>query len=352
MTVNVIHGLSEIRRMPRIGKVRLGIKEKSKSGKLYPKAVDYFVVQHDQSTSEAAADAFHDTYGEHPTALNIMFPTDDPQLFFAQSYRRYGSSAGLTCRGDGRAAMQLDQQTGELLGIACDPAMCQWHQAGHCRPIGSLQFLLPDVAGIGVWQIDTSSINSIINVNSGIDFVRRLTGGRIALLPLRLILRPREVQVAGRLKTIYVLDLAHEQLKLIDVLRAAKTPVEQLLLPPADTNMPDDLYPALINEPVEVTPSPDAPPPSETVTKQQRAMLEKAAQAAGVDPDEAAGYLRDEFGKASGAELTQAEFERMLAWLELRSGAGDAGEEVSNPPTTETDASAADAGVQGRLVEP
>ena len=39
-----IEGLSDRFRLPRMGKIRLGIKKKSeKSGKEYPSAVDYFV---------------------------------------------------------------------------------------------------------------------------------------------------------------------------------------------------------------------------------------------------------------------------------------------------------------------
>lgn len=320
--MNTIHGLSEIRRMPRIGKVRLGIKAKTKSGKSYPKAVDHFVVQADKSTTEAAAEAFHEAYGAQARSLDIMFPTDDPREFFPQSYRRYGSSSGLICRGDGRIATQLNPDTGELIETTCDPSACEWQLVGHCRPIGSLQFLLPDVAGIGVWQIDTSSINSIINLNSGIDFVRRLTGGRIALLPLRLILRPREVQVAGKLKTIYVLDLAHEQLKLVDVLHAAKTPIEQLLLPPTDSDMPDELYPELMEDLSEHLDDSNPPYPIDNmppITREQRLGLNQAAQVAGVSPDEASQYIQTTFNKANSLELTLPEYYEMLAWLERRS---------------------------------
>ena len=124
--MNTIHGLSEIRRMPRIGKVRLGVKKKAKSGKFYPQAVDYFVVQADRSTSEEAASAFHEVYGDQPRALDIMFPTDDPREFFPQSYRRYGSGSGLICRGDGRIATQLNPGTGELI-----PARRHSRRNGH-----------------------------------------------------------------------------------------------------------------------------------------------------------------------------------------------------------------------------
>ena len=43
--------------------------------------------------------------------------------------------------------------------------------------VAALQFLLPEVKeAVGVWQISTSSKNSIIDINSGIDFVRSIAG--------------------------------------------------------------------------------------------------------------------------------------------------------------------------------
>ncbi len=240
-----IKGISEVRRLPRLGKIRLGIKETSqKTGNPYPKAVDYFVCNADMSTPEAAAAAFHEVYPGKPRALDIMFPTENKDQFFAQFYRRYGSGSGLLCKGDGETAMEIDKDTGEIKEIECNPLECEWAIKKHCRPVGTLQFLLYKVPGLGVWQIDTSSYHSIVNLNSAIDFVRTLTSGRIAMIPLKLVIRPKEVQVEGKKKVVHVLDLAHEEVRLQDVLLAAKKSAAELILPAINFNeAPDDLFP-------------------------------------------------------------------------------------------------------------
>jgi len=257
-----IKGLSEVRRLPRIGKIRLGIKKENAKGVEYPAAVDYFVCKADEQTSELAAQAFKEVYGEKPRELDVMFPVEDPTKFFSQFYRRYGSSTGLLCKGDGEKATQIDRETGEMLEIDCDPMECEWAEKKHCRPVGTLQFLLYKVPGLGIWQIDTSSYHSIVNLNSAIDFVRTLTGGKIAWIPLKLIIRPKEVQVEGRKKVVYVMDLANEHVRLEQILAASrKTPAQFLLeektgIKPEEVTItepdydeaPDDLYPAsLIN---------------------------------------------------------------------------------------------------------
>lgn len=284
-----IHGISDVRRLPRIGKVRLGIKDTSpRTGNEFPRQVDFFVVKADESTSEAAAEAFHRVYGDKPKALDIMFPVEDKDLFFAQFYRRYGSGSGLLCKGDGVAAMEIDRETGEIREVECDPAECEWAEKKHCRPIGTLQFLLYKVPGLGVWQVDTSSYNSIVNINSAIDFVRAVTGGKIAMIPLKLVIRPKDVQVEGKKKVVHVMDIAHDALRLEDVLRASRTPLAGLLMPGINLEeVPDDLYPASVvkasQEATKKAARPE-PPAAETVDDEAEAADDEPAPEPEPDP--------------------------------------------------------------------
>lgn len=240
-----IKGISDVRRLPRIGKVRLGVKAISKKTKReYPKAVDYFVVTaEDNITFKSAAESFHQVYGEKPRALEIMFPLNDTERFFQQWYRRYGSGTGLICKGDAETAWEVNRDTGEMLERECNPAECEWVEKKHCRPIGTLMFLLPQVDGLGCWQLDTSSWNSIVNINSAIEFIKRVTDGNIAMIPLTLALRPKDVQPEGKKKTVWILDLALEGMTMEQLLKPPD--LKTYYLPP-DTmaEVPDDLYPA------------------------------------------------------------------------------------------------------------
>ena len=67
-----IKGVSDQRRLPRLGKIRLGVKATAKSGKEYPVEKDYFVVP-----PEVAA-----IYGEQPKELDVMLPVNDPEVCF------------------------------------------------------------------------------------------------------------------------------------------------------------------------------------------------------------------------------------------------------------------------------
>jgi hypothetical protein len=173
-----IQGVSDIRRLPRIGKIRLGVKVTSpKTQNEYPKAVDYFVVNADDSTSEEAARAFHEVYGDRPKALRIVIPVSNRDIFFPQWYKAYGAGTGKICQGDGQTATRVNRETGEMFEVVCDPDECELYQRKHCKRIGSFSFILPDVRGLGVWTIETTSFHSIVNLNSALDFVRPSPAG-------------------------------------------------------------------------------------------------------------------------------------------------------------------------------
>jgi len=59
-----IKGISEVVRLPRLGKIRLGIRKKNADGIPYPSPTDYFV----------CPDEVRKVFGERPRELRIMFP--------------------------------------------------------------------------------------------------------------------------------------------------------------------------------------------------------------------------------------------------------------------------------------
>ncbi|MDZ4230392.1 MAG: hypothetical protein U1B77_01075, partial [Dehalococcoidales bacterium] len=86
-----IANLSNIIRMPRLGKIHLGIVVETPGKRPRPKATDYFVCPTE----------VEEVLGEKPKELPIMFPTEDPEQFAQQWYRAYSRSQGLVCIGDG-----------------------------------------------------------------------------------------------------------------------------------------------------------------------------------------------------------------------------------------------------------
>lgn len=227
-----IKNLTEVRRLPRLGKIHLGVKKKNSKGVEYPQEVDYFV----------CPPKVQEVYGEEPKELKIMFPVENPEVFFQQFYKRYAFNL-LKCKGDGENAMTWDEELGGMKEIKCP---CSFLDEGKCKRIGILQFMLPDVPGAGIWQVTTSSWNSIVDINSGIAYIRGLAG-RIRLIPLVLKRVPTTTQRIedGKPKTgkHYTLQIDLDNISARQLQQAGQIkPEESLLSLPAPDESKDDLF--------------------------------------------------------------------------------------------------------------
>ena len=269
-----IKGLSERRRLPRLGKIHLGIRNE----KGWPEKVDYFVCP-----PEVQA-----IFGEKPRELRILIPVEDEERWCSQYYRCYSRSRGLVCKGDGVECLRLvDTETGDLAWkddakkvdmrvMACAGRECPDYKE-KCREIMNLQFLLPEVPGLGIWQVDTGSINSILNINSAADLIKRLYG-RISLIPLLLTLEPRDAKTPeGHKQKVFVLNL-RTKTTLDEMMQLIRKPLDLILsLPPGeedieavDLPVSDDETPELIipanQAPLEKEPEAKAEPKSAPFT--------------------------------------------------------------------------------------
>ena len=193
--MNRINGISNRRRMPIIGKIRLGVKVSGPNG-FYPKETPHFVVP------EEVAKVF----GAQPKELEVMFVSNDPTVNCPQALRWYGESAGLQCIGNNQVARRLNQDTWKTESRSCP---CEKLESGECGPRANLIFMIPKVSSGGLFQIDSSSINSMEKINSYFDFLS-LTLGRIAMIPLKLRRVPVTRRREGRPTTHYPLELRYE----------------------------------------------------------------------------------------------------------------------------------------------
>lgn len=246
----MIKDISHIRRLPRLGCIRLGIKVESKKGKTYPKEVDYFILDPDTSSDEddkRLINEFRNLYGDKPKAIKIMFPVPDPEKYFPQNYKRYGSSTSLKCIGDGETAECVKDEFSKglkvlgksetgLTRVECKGKSCIYAKK-ECMPVGVLRVLLPELQGAGVWQITTGSFNSIVNLNSCIDYITALCG-RAHMIPLILERRPQTTAYEGQKATHYTLHV-NVGFKLVDIQKIAQSAPSEISLALPDVDTPD-----------------------------------------------------------------------------------------------------------------
>jgi len=241
-----IKGLSEQKRLPRLGKIRLGIKKISpRTKREYPSATDFFVCPPEVQV----------IYGEKPKRLDVIIPLEDEEIWASQYYRQYSRSRGLVCKGDGETCRRMvDTETGDVAGRdtkevtwseggPCEGMNCPDYKSKSCQEVMNLQFLLPKVPGLGVWQVDTGSINSIRNINNCATMIRAMCG-RVSWIPLLLTLEPTEVVNPddGKKKTVYCMSLRYERSAESLLTDSEKPRLQLLLSAPADDEAPEDRH--------------------------------------------------------------------------------------------------------------
>uniref|UniRef100_A0A6M3J2M9 Uncharacterized protein n=1 Tax=viral metagenome TaxID=1070528 RepID=A0A6M3J2M9_9ZZZZ len=208
-----IKNLSETVRLPRLGKIHLGTKHPEKG---YPMKADHFIFPEDHADYGKLVELF----GKTPKKLSVFIPVEDEDTWASQYYKSYNLTFGLVCKGDGELATRMqDVKTGELptankagtvalQEIPCKGTECPEYLAKKCHEVMNLRFILPEIPGLGVWQIDTGSKNSILNINSCAKIIKRAFG-RISMIPLSLTFEPMQVNNpdTGKKQTVYVLNL-------------------------------------------------------------------------------------------------------------------------------------------------
>jgi len=260
-----IKGLTEKRRLPRIGKIHLGIMAETKKGVPYPKAVDYFVFPSGDAPGADLHSELVKTFGEKPRELRVIFPLEDEERIASQYYRCYSKTRGLICKGDGEKSLRLvdantgsladrDSQKVEMREMVCQGRDCPDY-AKKCKELMNLQFILPEISGLGIWQIDTGSINSIRNINGCLDLIRSIYN-RISMVPLILALEQIDVVNPddGKKKKVWVLNLRSTDNMIQAAMKARMKPLELItgisedIMPDEvlETPVPDDERPALV----------------------------------------------------------------------------------------------------------
>ena len=196
-----------------------------------------------------------------PKLIRIMIPVEDEEKWASQYYRCYSMTRGLICKGDGeKCRRSVDTKTGALANRETKEAQlkemeCKGRECldygKQCKEVMNLQFLIPEVPGLGIWQVDTGSVNSIININSATELIRSIYG-RVSMIPLQLTLEPIEVisPTDQKKKTVNILNIRSDQTLMALMETTMKSTVvmlqqgKEISLPESDDEPPELIIPS------------------------------------------------------------------------------------------------------------
>lgn len=262
------------RRLREIGRIRIGERVPTRSGKSRPAKIDTFrLTSRDEQVIRAAADRWGGTPEPWPDGpgggqwqvrtttdqIPVVIPPGD--MSFSQSYEVW-SAGGCQVRCDGRWDHIADK------ACHCDP------EDRDCKIHTRLSVILPDLPGLGVWRLETHGYYAAVELGGIVDICAAQSAQGV-MLPARLRLEHREVKrvVDGKVQTrkfgVPVLDLDVHPLALaagptqtagIAPPTAGELPAPRPALTPVPTSVQDGSMAPTVAEQVAAIDQPVAPP--------------------------------------------------------------------------------------------
>lgn len=198
-------------RLQRCGVLKVGMRD----AQGIPRSTDFFTAS---GATPEYTDMFHGIYGEKPTLLTVLFPSDNVEDVCNEEVQcRMTKEAGaakedagkLLAYGDGEVFQVFNKTKGEWeektkLQLGNSEGM---RAMGRWRRVLTLRFILPKFPRMGYWQLQTSgkesSIPAIVSI---FDWVLR-TAGTVRRIPFDMSVRFAISQKPGSASKYPVINL-------------------------------------------------------------------------------------------------------------------------------------------------
>jgi len=260
-----IPGFSDQKSMPRVAKLRLGIRVNEPGKKEHPRETDHFVLDVEDHVpaehAKAIREKFVELYGEHAqTISNVIFISPRREDAFTSGYEWWRASK-LFCHGDGNEALRKIEGRWQEWKPCANAGCPDFDTAKkQCAPQHRLRFMLPDVTMMGYFQIDTGSVYSAANIRDAFTLVESLTQAifgapQIHNIPFVLSRVPEDIEYQGALQKHYIVHLMPSVLS-VEALKerlsrrlgaAEPIPVDRQIpameIPPTEEDLPVEQIP-------------------------------------------------------------------------------------------------------------
>lgn len=273
--------------------------------------------------------------GPKPMEIGIRFLFDDIDMNFFTSFAWY-QGAKCMCRGDGEKAEMIAVkkgkpsvfkviegpktfEVGDTMKIECNTDTCPMAQpdakgATKCKPSGILTCMLevsPQIGGF--YKFRTHSWNTIGQMLGSLELIKRLTGGILAGLPMKLQFIKKATEEHGNVNTVNVIFDGIDQMQMRQLaLTESQTRASHMISmervqedakasgilkdtdDPADveaefyTEAPDDVPPPTIDERADSVLGEVEPVPEGEQSEPEKVVIGTPAQAAALGAEVAA----------------------------------------------------------------
>jgi hypothetical protein len=170
----VIRDTPNTGKLPELGKIKIGDKALSKSGKEYPISLDFF-----RATGKYAP-MFYEQFGEKCDTIPVIFPSDNIDAVCNEEYVIRDRAGKLVATGDGKNWKVYEAKTESYEFKEMDIVLAE--KLGIMKLTLTLRFLIPKVPAVGVWRFETmAKASSIPQLRDTFDYVQQQAGSIVGI---------------------------------------------------------------------------------------------------------------------------------------------------------------------------
>ncbi len=137
--------------------------------------------------------------------VKLLF--NDPNLNLRAEYTCFEKGGRTLCKGNGKEAMRMNHAENKVEKVACNPADCPVGQQNRCKPYTRFNVQIDGQDDeLGTFMYRTVGWNSLRTLQSKLTYLHGLSNGKLAGLPLELVIRGKSSQQSMG-STFFYLDL-------------------------------------------------------------------------------------------------------------------------------------------------
>lgn len=187
----IIRDIPNTGKLTEIGKIKIGDKKISQSGKEYPVSLDYF-----RATGEYSK-MFNEKFGEKCTNIPIVFASDNIDTVCNENYELRDKAGRLVADGNGKEWRVYNPETEKYVQTTATLEQIEAQTKLKAKVKLTLRFLILDIKVLGLWRFETYGVASTIpQVRDTFDFVQQ-TAGTIVNIPFDLQVKKVKSQKPG-----------------------------------------------------------------------------------------------------------------------------------------------------------
>lgn len=195
---------------PILGRISIG-KVVERNGKRLPEKDDQFTItsqvqNRDGWVLHPIDEELRKAQGGKIRSIPMRLMFNDPDLNFRANYSFFDRQTGRPiCVGNGDTCKRYT--TDEIESFPCpSPDACELAKGGNCKPYGRLNVILGEEDALGSFIFRTTGFNSIRTIVARLQYLKAVSGDRLACIPLELRLRGKSTRQSHG-SSIYYVDI-------------------------------------------------------------------------------------------------------------------------------------------------